>query len=436
MSDRIRGAALPLALRESNLRRLADRLTKRHIRIARSDVLPTGFEADPDTGFVRSAHHLWELREAEDGLGGYVLVRKDEERSPDMRREAQITHTDKASDPLDMLVGQRCASLHRGQLQNGMIVKIVPSTGAIVNFADGSSAEIPISQLFQSLGGDQDGLPEDMPEDAPEGEDAPEDVVAINDEVEAFTPEDLEDLVEIFADPMRPDIEPSSKSDAPEEDDSEDEGNVPESDSEPEDESNEESQSFQPDKSEKEASYAKTRWERLSAYIPNLKWYGQQPQEPKLRPRGPNDVSVTGIVPSGPSSPAGASSVEENYRRLWDELPSNRGTSDLPGPKPRKPRRPPIDLETHVQDMPGEPMPPGELLSDETLDQIYGPGRGPPRSPPYMEGGDYVGHPPYEEHVPSGPIDPASTDLSKTNLQRPPSKKRSSILTAVARRLR
>lgn len=509
MHNRLRGQGLPTGLQESNLKRLAERMSGRQIRIANRDCLPNGFTQDK-SGFIRQGHALWELRDAEDGMGGYVLVRKEEERAPDMHTTASLelglkprvsksaassvaTAESNLSQGHTLRTGTKVATYRHGRVASGVIVKVVPSTGAVINFADGSSQEVPIDQLFQDepdqekdgeKGDDEDG-DEDLKEMG-EGLGIPvNDIVGEEAELVNELGEDLEDLVEILADPYEPDIEPSSKADGDEEqsdkdsledsddldsDDEEDPGEVveavlgpPDDDSEVEDndsgqeasapinddgkpindEAEGEDDSYQPDKSRREAAPAR----------PQYPWYGQRPQDWKLRPRSPEDTQVTGITPSQrqllrPRSPHDVSvtglpepSAEESYETLPGGIGETVGDYSEPYTPSRRimphhtevtrllpygPREPTLQGGTHG--LPDIRAPLGPLMTDEELDRAYGPNRGPPRSTKSMEGTDYAVHPAYE------PLERSTSQTEPTTLQRDPSKKKG-VFRAIVTRL-
>lgn len=120
----------------------------RHVA-SRTAAMAQGFEpvaGHPD--MYRKAHDIWDLRPAEDGEG-YMLVRKQEELAPDLRRTAR-----REPSP-EYAVGQRVAFTHRGQLADAMIVFINPThevADLLTTEGDEHVHDVPTNHLMAPTG--------------------------------------------------------------------------------------------------------------------------------------------------------------------------------------------------------------------------------------------------------------------------------------------
>lgn len=98
------------------------------IRLASRADMPTDFHP-MGTGFFRRGHAVWELRAAEDALGGYVLTRRTEERAVDLREHPATIERERTA---TLRVGQRVAAVVRGQVMPAIVMSLDPMGGASV----------------------------------------------------------------------------------------------------------------------------------------------------------------------------------------------------------------------------------------------------------------------------------------------------------------
>lgn len=141
----------PIGAPESTPRMQAS-FSKRR-RVASISEIPSEFR-HLGAGIYKNAHALWELRAAEDSAGGYVLVRRSEERAVDMRDDIN------AASPMSSIkAGTKVAALRQGQQAPAVVVYVAPQNDggsgignpamdmAMLDFGNGALEQRPISEL-------------------------------------------------------------------------------------------------------------------------------------------------------------------------------------------------------------------------------------------------------------------------------------------------
>lgn len=104
------------------------------------------------SGLYKSAHALWELRAAEDDRGGYILVRKFEERAVDMRKDARST-TVVSKRPVARHVqqGSQVFVVRQGQVMSATVTMTMDNGQAKMDFGHGDVEVMPESSIVDIL---------------------------------------------------------------------------------------------------------------------------------------------------------------------------------------------------------------------------------------------------------------------------------------------
>lgn len=136
-----------------------------------SDLSPLG------GGFFRKGHSIWELRAAEDDEGGYVLTRKREEMSVDLRDDAQTRSasargkkTASTTSTQEHVigcrtcwnVGRRVAMIKSGQVVPVLMISLNQDGQAQVETMDGAQETVEPEMLLEEAVGGDDGAPDDL----------------------------------------------------------------------------------------------------------------------------------------------------------------------------------------------------------------------------------------------------------------------------------
>jgi hypothetical protein len=146
-------------------------------RIAVGTYIESGFSRKAQAGMDHLAHPIWELRQADDGQGGYLLIRKKEEREVDLRTAQHagvgtaaavasgIVRTAQKRQPASFQPGDvvkykasflQSVGWHTGVPKNGKVVGVAEGLGfPIVDFADGGEPR-PVNPANLQMAGKPD----------------------------------------------------------------------------------------------------------------------------------------------------------------------------------------------------------------------------------------------------------------------------------------
>ncbi len=128
------------------------------VRIASMESVPEKYQP-LGGGFYREGHSVWELRASEDDAGGYVLVRKREERAVDMKRHSSLLPPiEELSDservqlmrsPFMLKAGEKVSFCHHGQALPVVVLETPNDADSHARVQDESGHElvVPIELL-------------------------------------------------------------------------------------------------------------------------------------------------------------------------------------------------------------------------------------------------------------------------------------------------
>ncbi len=162
------------------------------VKVASVGEIPKDFR-HLGSGLYKNAHALWELRTAEDDQGGYVLVRKFEERAVDLRdgsprdtalslaspkstslasRKAaqQASKSEKGAAPSTQFeTGDRVQFPWKGKIAQAVVIMMMPEgNSAMVDRGDGMPEELATSEMSKVDGEDEETQVEYMDPGHPE----------------------------------------------------------------------------------------------------------------------------------------------------------------------------------------------------------------------------------------------------------------------------
>lgn len=141
------------------------------VKVASLGEIPNDFR-HLGSGIYKNAHSLWELRTAEDDLGGYVLVRKFEERAVDLRdggprdlaesglaspRSSSIASRAKSASTVIETpmfeTGDKVRFPWKGKIAQAVVIMMMPEgNSAMIDRGDGMPEEMSTSEMTKEEG--------------------------------------------------------------------------------------------------------------------------------------------------------------------------------------------------------------------------------------------------------------------------------------------